>query len=119
MGMMAIVLQDKKISAEFIAIYQEMLVDIPDEVLIKAMRECLLNCRFFPTIAEIRNYAMPILQEYNLKNEKLLAENLLVKCRENVSISDDRKTVSCQLEISPDMCEHANTGRCKKFEVQK
>ena len=54
------VLPDKKLLPEAVDIYRELLEDIPDEVLRKAANQCLLTCRFFPTIAEIREMAEPI-----------------------------------------------------------
>lgn len=104
-----------KIGADGMETYSEFLQDIPDEILIKAMRECLLNCRFFPTIAEIRDIAMPILQEYNLQREKLFENNIYAKCPENI-YRDEKNTPQCKIEQNnPGACELAGNGRCGKW----
>lgn len=117
LGMLAIVLQDKKISREFIKIYQDMLGDLPDEVLLMATRECLLRCRFFPTIAELRERADPILQMHNLSQRKLIEADQFAKCRELVT--HDRKNYPhCKIEFTGE-CDHARTGACKKWDVRR
>ena len=109
MGMMAIVLQDKKISDEFIAIYQEMLADIPDDILVLSMKSCLLTCRFFPSIAEIREKAEPFLEKLRISKIENPDEQT---CYQNVE-RDATNTPICKLEST---CEFATTGKCKKWE---
>jgi len=57
LAMLACVFQDKQTTDEFVAVYQELLNDLPDKILLQATRRCLLHCRFFPTIAELREHA--------------------------------------------------------------
>ena len=61
LGTLAILFQDKKTSEEFYEIYQEYLSDLPDEVVVSAIKNCICECRFFPTIAEIRQKTASIL----------------------------------------------------------
>jgi hypothetical protein len=105
------------VSEEFVAIYQELLEDLPDEVLIKAVRECLLRCRFYPTIAEIRERAEPILQEWNLEHQRLIEANAYALCPESVWWDREKNTPHCRIEESdnPGRCQLAGTGRCEKF----
>lgn len=55
--MLSIVFQDKKTSDEFYDIYYSLLDDLPDIVIISSVKDCLRECRFFPTISEIRERA--------------------------------------------------------------
>jgi hypothetical protein len=104
-----------KIGADGMETYSELLQDIPDEVLVMAMRDCLLHCRFFPTIAEIRDRALPILQEYNLQRQKLLENDIYSKCPENI-YRDEKNTPLCNLEQSnPGACDLSGSGRCGKW----
>lgn len=98
-----------KIGADGMETYGELLQDIPDEVLLKSMRACLLTCRFFPTIAEIREKAEPFLEKFRIEQIKVPDINY---CRENVY----------RVELNPackkiESCEFANTGLCKIWEV--
>lgn len=114
MGMMAIVLQDKKISDEFIAIYQEMLADIPDDVLIKAMKDCLLTCRFFPSIAEIREKAELHLNHLRLQ-ASLDSYPKIEDCRPHIKQSGRLKAY-CDNSSG---CSWAyQAGRCHHFQLQ-
>lgn len=67
LGTLAIVLQDKKITEEFVEIYHKSLEDVHDILLHEAFKRCLLECRFYPTIAEIRKYAKEAKEEIVLK----------------------------------------------------
>ena len=111
------IFQERSVSEEFVAIYQELLEDLPDEVLIKAVRECLLRCRFYPTIAEIRERAEPILQEWNLEHQRLIEENAFALCPENIWWDRARNMPHCRIEESDNQhqCQLAGTGRCQKF----
>jgi hypothetical protein len=51
---LAAIFTEKKLEAEGIDVYCEMLKDISDEQLTNSIKECLLTCKFFPSIAEIR-----------------------------------------------------------------
>lgn len=51
------VFPDRKLLSEGIDVYCEMLIDLPVEAILKAVKHCLRECRFFPTIAEIRDKA--------------------------------------------------------------
>jgi hypothetical protein len=51
---LAAIFPEKKLEAEGIDVYCEMLKDIGDEQLNNSIKECLLTCKFFPSIAEIR-----------------------------------------------------------------
>ena len=53
---LAVLFDYKNVSDELFAIYCEMLSDINDEVLVNAINECLLKCKFFPSIAEVREH---------------------------------------------------------------
>ena len=44
----------QEVSEERILLYTEALLDLPDESLENAFRECMQICKFFPTLAEIR-----------------------------------------------------------------
>jgi hypothetical protein len=111
---LASVFPEKKLEPEGIDVYCELLEDIPNEILNTACKVCLLNCRFFPTIAEIRTAAMPLLQEYNLKNQQLLINDLQSKCNENV-IKNEKNYPICKLEENE--CEFGNTGKCLKWNI--
>lgn len=117
LGMMAIVLQDKKVTPEFVTIYQEMLNDLPDAVLFEACKVCIKTRRFFPTIAELRESAEPILQAYNLENLRLLENDIQAKCRENVRyIENTNGTDGVECLIDKDGgCEYAG-GKCKRWD---
>ncbi|MCP4986584.1 MAG: hypothetical protein GY928_11180 [Colwellia sp.] len=66
------VLPDRKLMPEAIDVYQEMLNDFDDHTVYFAVKECLLSCRFFPTIAEIREKATPYLKKLEfIESEKL------------------------------------------------
>jgi hypothetical protein len=106
---MAIVLQDKKISAEFIAIYQEMLADIPDDILVQAMKGCLLTCRFFPSIAEIREKAQPFLEKLRIEQIK---EPDADWCKKQAYRKE--LEIFCHAEAD---CLFANSGKCLKYVV--
>ena len=64
MGVMAAAYPGFTISAETIRVYGRMLADIPDKLLEGAGMDCMARCRFFPTIAEIREaaYSIKLLQ---------------------------------------------------------
>jgi hypothetical protein len=62
----------REIGPDGIQTYLEMLYDLDDKVLIEAAKKCLTSCRFFPTIAEIRN-SVP---EGCKKIERQIEENL-------------------------------------------
>jgi hypothetical protein len=49
----------KEVSEKTIAVYVHYCQEIPDEQFILACDECIKNCRFFPTIAEIFEKAEP------------------------------------------------------------
>lgn len=49
-----------------IIVYVKMLADVPDELLEYSVNECIQTCKFFPTIAEIREKA----NNYANKNSK-------------------------------------------------
>lgn len=54
-----ILFQEKKVSDQFIFIYQQFLADLPVDVVAAAIKDCICECRFFPTIAEIRDRSKP------------------------------------------------------------
>ena len=111
------IFQERSVSEEFVAIYQELLEDLPDEVLIKAVRECLLRCRFYPTIAEIMERAEPILQEWNLEHQRLIEENAFALCPDNVWWDTAKNMPHCKIEEGdhPEQCQLCGKGRCDKF----
>lgn len=115
---MSAVLPDRKMLPEAVDIYQELLEDIPDEVLVKAVRECLLKCRFFPTIAEIREQAEPILQEWNLEHQRLIEANAYALCPENIWWDKEKNMPHCRIEEGdhPEQCQLVGSGRCAKFD---
>lgn len=57
--MLVILFQEKKVSDQFILIYQQFLADLPVDVVAASIKDCICECRFFPTIAEIRDRAKP------------------------------------------------------------
>lgn len=59
LGMLVILFQEKKVSDQFILIYQQFLADLPVDVVAAAIKDCICECRFFPTIAEIRDRSKP------------------------------------------------------------
>lgn len=74
--MLSVVFQEKKTSEEFFRIYQEFLSDLTDKIIEDAIKSCLVNCRFFPTIAEIREHATPgIKAEQERRNEEFYQKN--------------------------------------------
>jgi hypothetical protein len=100
-----------------VTIYQEMLNDLPDEVLFEACKVCIKTRRFFPTIAELRESAEPSLQAYNLEKLNLLENDIRGKCRENVRyIENPNGTdgVECLLDKEGG-CEYAG-GKCKRWD---
>ena len=115
LAMMSIVLQDKETSEPFYKIYHEDLEDIPDHILVDAVMLCRKTCKFFPTIAEIRERAEPLLQQWSLENRKMLESNMLSKCHENV-YKDEQNNPRCRIEDEdPTGCELAGTGTCGKW----
>jgi len=113
--MLAIVFQDKKITFEFVEVYHSLLKTFPDHAIDAAVRECLLNCRFFPTIAEIKERAITNLQKYNLENRKALTDDAYSKCPENCYRDKDNMP-RCRLEDSnPGACALSGDGRCGKW----
>jgi hypothetical protein len=98
-----------KIGRDGIETYGEMLADIPDDVLIMAMKQCLMICRFFPTIAEIREKSEPFLEKLRIAQIVFPDEQL---CYQNVE-RDASNTPICKLEKT---CEFSATGKCKKWE---
>lgn len=66
--MLSIVFQDKKTSEEFYGIYYSLLNDLPDIVIIESVKDCLKECRFFPTISEIRDRSEKHLKILEYKN---------------------------------------------------
>lgn len=46
-----------KIEGGTVAVYNKALIDIADHALVIAAQECIANCKFFPTVAEIRDRA--------------------------------------------------------------
>ena len=111
------IFQERSVNDEFVMIYLELLEDITNEVLIKAVRECLLTCRFYPTIAEIREKAEPILKKWNLDHQRLIEENAFALCPENIWWDRARNIPHCRIEEGehPEQCHLAGTGRCDKF----
>jgi hypothetical protein len=106
-----------KIGPDGMETYSELLEDIPDEALIKAMRACLLTCRFFPTIAELREKAEPIMLELHEKNNTLLIENAHALCPGNVWI-DEKRNPHCKIEEKePEQCKLAGTTQCGKWNL--
>lgn len=102
--MLAIVLQDKKTSEEFYKLYYEMLEDIPDNAMVKVAKDCLYTCRFFPTIAEIRQKA----EKFNIeKSEQLMLER-------DSSCEGVIKDGICNIR---NRCSHLFTTKCKEGEV--
>lgn len=92
------VLPDRKLLAEAIDIYAEMLDSLADDVLIETTKELLKKCRFFPTIAEILETAEPI-----AKSKQLMLE--VVACSKY--IKDDACTIyhNCKFNGSQEKCE--------------
>lgn len=76
LGMLAIIFNDKKTSDEFFAIYHEFLKELPEPVLINGIKECIANCRFFPTIAEIKEKSKPFMNEYKRQLSKQYDERM-------------------------------------------
>lgn len=70
---LSFVFHDRKLMVEGVEIYCEMLSDLPEEAIIDAINRCLCECRFFPTIAEIRTNAQPYLD--NLRAQKRIEDN--------------------------------------------
>jgi hypothetical protein len=94
-----------------------MLNDLPDEVLFEACKVCIKTRRFFPTIAELRESAEPILQAYNLERMNLLENDIKAKCRENVRYIENQNgtdDVYCLLDKEGG-CEYAG-GKCKRWD---
>lgn len=106
-------------SDEFIQVYQNMLQDLPDEVLRDSTLECLKTCRFFPTIAEIRERSVPFMQKYNLEKRKLLENNERSKCPAHVKWDAEKNFPFCDLEDSQEKCQFAGTGMCGKWDVPR
>lgn len=111
------VFPNTKIGPDGMETYSELLKDIPDEVIIQTMKNCLMHCRYFPTIAEIRERAIPFIQEWNLKNQKLLENNVSSKCKKN-AWWENEITPMCRIEEEKGKCEFMNTGACCKWDVE-
>lgn len=96
------VLPDRKLLAEAIDIYSEMLDNLNDDVLIETTKELLKKCRFFPTIAEILETAEPI-----QKSKQLLLET--VNC--DGFIKDGECTIyhNCKFNGSDQKCKIQKT----------
>ena len=47
----------KRLETDTVGLYNNMLFDIPDQALVVAAQECIAHCKFFPTVAEIRDRA--------------------------------------------------------------
>jgi hypothetical protein len=95
------ILPDRKLLPEAIEIYSELLDDIPNEILKQAEKSCLLNCKFFPTIAEIRERAKPFLEEAIFKIEQSRLPKLsdcLEVCNGNIC----EKTNTCSFAYKSD-----------------
>ncbi|MGF7146473.1 hypothetical protein FHS96_000082 [Sphingomonas zeicaulis] len=58
-----------------LALYREALADLPADILAEAVAACIRRCRFFPTVAEIRESARsPLaLREWQLGRLRMLA----------------------------------------------
>lgn len=58
-----------------LALYREALADLPADILAEAVAACIRRCRFFPTVAEIREGARgPLaLREWQLGRLRMLA----------------------------------------------
>lgn len=116
---LAAVLQDKKISDLFVALYQRVLSHYPEEVLIAATDELIKTCKYFPTPSEILVVANPLLQEYNLRKLKQIAEDRLNECRKFVWYDFTTNRVYCRAQPE-DECECARTGdgsKCRMWEL--
>lgn len=115
--MLAIVFQDKKTSDEFYGIYFEMLKDLPEEVIIPAIKDCLCLCRFFPTIAEIREKAKPYQDAINFqKRLKESENNEAMRKRE-----DDEKRKISELHHEArikELEEKKEKGRASRQEIE-
>lgn len=75
---LSFVFPDRKLAIEGIDIYCEMLEDLPDEAIIEAIRACLCECRFFPSIADIRERAKPFLEKARLHESSKHEKQLLI-----------------------------------------
>lgn len=60
MGVLAAAYPNFQLTTQTIAVYVRILADMPDEVLEAASLDCVSKCRFFPTIAELRDAAYAI-----------------------------------------------------------
>jgi hypothetical protein len=53
-----------KFSDEAQDVYWEMLKDIPEQCFAAGVKECLADCKFFPTIAELGNASLPPVRDF-------------------------------------------------------
>jgi hypothetical protein len=75
MGVLTAAFPNAPVGRETVLVYADMLGDIPEDLLRKAVRRCINTTKFFPTIAEIREAANSIRREAAMEesNRKLLA----------------------------------------------
>jgi hypothetical protein len=75
MGVLTAAFPNAPISRETVLVYADVLGDIPEALLRKAVRQCLNTSKFFPAIAEIRKAADSIRREATMEksNRELLA----------------------------------------------
>lgn len=76
---LSFVFPDRKLAIEGIDIYCEMLSDLPDEAIIEAIHSCLCECRFFPTIAEIREKSTPYMDKLRMEESIARHERRLIE----------------------------------------
>lgn len=92
------VLPDRKLLAEAIDVYAEMLDPLNDDVLVETTKELLKKCRFFPTIAEILETAEPI-----IKRKQLLLD--VVNCDSYIVCGECTVYHNCKFNGSETKCK--------------
>jgi hypothetical protein len=71
LGMLVILFQEKKVNDQFILIYQKFLADLPTDVVALAIQDCICECRFFPTIADIRERSGPHMKAFRFQQRQI------------------------------------------------
>ena len=96
------VLPDRKLMAEAIDVYAEMLEFIDDDVLIETSKELLKKCRFFPTIAEIIETAEPITKKKQFMLEEMSCDSYIKdgKCTIYYQCRFNGSKEKCKIEIN-------------------
>jgi len=84
----------QKISDESQDVYWEMLKDIPDEKFAHGVQECLAGSKFFPTIAELGEAAMPPVRDYKAPLPPVDKPFKMLNWREQIQREKEQKEIA-------------------------